>query len=158
MSIETQAETVMNSVKEAFAPVTDAFQKLNVPEATRDFVKRATDTAKVKTADLHAGSEKVTAAVETAVTNSVNEAAKVSRSIQSAFYQDADAFFVGIDRLASAKSLTEAFQIQAELARAHGDVLVSRAKASTEYVSKLVADGAKAAQANFSKALSVSAA
>ena len=32
-----------------------------------------------------------------------------------------------------------------------GEVLVSRAKASTEYLGKLVADGAKNAQDNFSK-------
>jgi hypothetical protein len=35
--------------------------------------------------------------------------------------------------------------------RARGEVLVSRAKASTEYLGKLVADGAKTAQDNFAK-------
>ena len=66
-------------------------------------------------------------------------------------YQDAEAFFSGIDKLASAKSLNEAVQIQSDLVRARGEVLVSRAKASTEYLGKLVADGAKNAQDNFSK-------
>ena len=56
-----------------------------------------------------------------------------------------------IDKLASAKSLTEAFQIQSELLRARGEVFVSRAKSTSEYVGKLVADGAKSAQDNFSK-------
>ena len=43
------AETVADSVKQAFQPVTDAFknfQTLEVPEAARDFVKRAAGTAK----------------------------------------------------------------------------------------------------------------
>ena len=35
--------------------------------------------------------------------------------------------------------------------RARGEVLVSRAKASSEYLGKLVADGAKSAQDNFAK-------
>ena len=97
------------------------------------------------------GSEKVTAAIETAVADSVSEAAKISRNIQQAIYQDAEAFFAGIDKLASAKSLNEAVQIQSDMVRARGEVFVSRAKATTEYLGKLVADGAKTAQDNFAK-------
>jgi phasin len=147
-------ETETNSVLKAFAPVTDALknlQNLEVPEAAREFVKKTAGTAKERAADLHAGSEKVTAAIETAVTGSVSEAAKITRNIQDALYQDAEAFFAGIDRLASAKSLNEAVQIQSEMLRTGGEVFVSRAKASTEYLGKLVADGAKTAQDNFAK-------
>ena len=147
----TETNSVLNSVKDAFAPVTDAFKNLEVPEAAREFVKKQAENAKVRAADLHAGSEKVTAAIETAVTGSVAEAAKISRNIQQAMYQDAEAFFAGLDKLASAKSLNEAVQIQSDLARARGEVLVSRAKSTTEYLGKLVANGAKTAQDNFAK-------
>jgi phasin len=150
----TESNSVLETVKEAFAPVTEAFtkfQNLEVPEAAREFVKKQADTAKVRAADLYAGSEKVTAAIETAVTGSVSEAAKISRNIQQALYQDAEAFFAGIDKLASAKSINEAVQIQSDMVRARGEVLVSRAKASTEYLGKLVAESAKTAQDNFSK-------
>ena len=143
------------TVKDAFAPVTDAFknlQNMEVPEAAREFVKRSANTAKERAADVYAGSEKVTAAIETAVADSVSEAAKVSRNIQQALYQDAEAFFAGIDKLASAKSLNEAVQIQSDLARARGEVFISRAKSTTEYLGKLVANGAKTAQENFAKA------
>ena len=153
----TETNSMLNSVKEAFAPVTDALkniQNLEVPEATRDFVKRAAGTAKEKTAEFHAGSEKVTAAIETAIAGSVSEAAKISRNIQQVIYQDAEAFFAGIDKLASAKSLSEAAQIQSEMVRARGELFVSRAKATTEYLGKLVTDGAKTAQDNFSKVAS----
>src|ERR1700694_4082794 len=154
MTTETDTNSVLNTVKEAFAPVTDALknlQNLEVPEAAREFVKKTANTAKDRAADLHAGSEKVTAVIETAAAGSVSEVAKISRNIQQALYQDAEAFFAGIDKLASAKSLSEADQIQSDLVRARGEVLVSRAKASTEYLGKLVADGAKTAQDNFSK-------
>src|ERR1700742_4149704 len=150
----TDTSSVLNSVKEAFAPVTDALknlQNLEVPEAARDFVKKSASTAKDRAADLHAGSEKVTAAIETAVSGSVSEAAKISRSIQQALYQDTEAFFAGIDKLASAKSLNEAVQIQSDMVRASGEVFMTRAKSTTEYLGKLVADGAKTAQDNFSK-------
>ena len=151
----TENNNVFDTVKEAFTPVTDAFknfQNMEVPEAARDFVKRSANTAKERAADVYAGSEKVTAAIETAVADSVSEAAKVSRNIQQALYQDAEAFFAGIDKLASAKSLNEAVQIQSDLARARGEVFISRAKSTTEYLGKLVANGAKTAQENFAKA------
>src|SRR3984893_6204213 len=150
----TDTNSVLNSVKEAFAPVTDALknlQNLEVPEAARDFVKKTAGTAKERAADLHAGTEKLTDASETAVSASASEAAKISRNIQQAIYQDTEAFFAGIDKLAPAKSLNEAVQIQSDMVRARGEVFMSRAKASSEYLGKLVADGAKTAQDNFSK-------
>eukprot|EP01035_Chromulina_nebulosa_P004202 gene4202-5735_t len=85
----TDTNSAFDSVKQAFAPMTDAFksfQTMEVPEATRDFVKRAAGTAKDKVGDIHAGSEKVTAAIESAVTNSVSEAAKISRNILAALH------------------------------------------------------------------------
>jgi phasin len=153
----TETTSVLDSVKQAFAPVTDAlknFQNLEVPEAAREFVKKTAGTAKDRAADMHAGSEKVTAAIETAVSGSVSEAAKISRGIQQALYQDTEAFFAGIDKLASAKSLNEAVQIQSDMVRASGEVFMTRAKSTTEYLGKLVADGAKTAQDNFAKVAS----
>jgi phasin len=154
MTTETDTKSVLNNVKEAFAPVTEAlksFQNLEVPEAAREFVKKTAGTAKERAADFYAGSEKATEVIETAVAGSVSEAAKISRNIQQAIYQDTEAFFAGIDKLASAKSLNEAVQIQSDMLRTRGEVLVSRAKSTTEYLGKLVADGAKTAQDNFSK-------
>ena len=157
MTTETNTNSVLDTVKQAFAPVTDALknlQNMEVPEAARDFVKKTAGTAKERAADMHAGAEKVTVAIETAVSGSVSEAAKISRNIQQAIYQDAEAFFLGIDKLASATSLNEAVQIQSDMVRARGELFMSRAKSTTEYLGKLVADGAKTAQDNFSKAAS----
>ena len=154
MTTETETNSVLNTAKQAFAPLTDALknlQNMEVPEAAREFVKKTAGTAKERAADFHAGSEKVTAAIETAVAGSVSEAAKISRHIQEALYQDAEAFFAGIDRLASATSINEAVQIQSDMLRSRGEVLVSRAKASTEYLGKLVSEGARTAQDNFAK-------
>jgi phasin len=150
----TETNPMLNGVKEAFAPVTEAFknfQNFEVPEAAREFVKKQAETAKERAADFYAGSEKATDVIESAVAGSVSEVAKISRNIQQAIYQDAEAFFAGIDKLVSAKSLNEAVQIQSDLLRSRGEVLVSRAKASGEYLSKLVTEGAKTAQDNFAK-------
>jgi phasin len=150
----TAPNTLFDNVKEAFAPVTEAFKNLQnaeVPEVAREWVKKTANSAKERAAEAYAGSEKVTGVLETAAADSVSEVAKISRNIQQAIYQDAEAFFAGIDKLASAKTLNEAVQIQSDLARARGEVFVSRAKSATEYLGKLVANGAKTAQDNFAK-------
>ena len=151
----TDINSLFDRVKEAFAPMTDALKSLptmDVPESAREFVRKTASTAKERTAEAFADGEQVTAAIETAIAGGVGEAAKIGRNIQQAIHQDTEAFFDGIGRLASARSLSEAAQVQADLVRAHGETMISRAKAATEYVGGLVADGAKTVQDNFAKA------
>ena len=124
----TETNTAFEGFKDAFKNI----QNLEVPEAARDFVKKSANTAKDRAAEVFAGSERVTAAVENAVTESVTEAGKISRNIQQAIYEDAEAFFSGIDKLASAKSVSEAVEIQSSLLRARGEVFVSPAKATAD--------------------------
>ncbi|MBR1091960.1 phasin [Bradyrhizobium manausense] len=143
----TETNTAFEGFKDAFKNI----QNLEVPEAAREFVKKTANTAKDRAAEVFAGSERVTAAVENAVTESVTEAGKITRNIQQAIYEDAEAFFSGIDKLASAKSFSEAVEIQSSLLRARGEAFVSRAKATTDYLGKLAANGAKSAQDNFAK-------
>lgn len=143
----TETNTAFESFKDAFKNI----QSLEVPEAAREFVKKSANTAKDRAAEVFAGSERVTAAVENAVTESVAEAGKISRNIQQAIYDDAEAFFAAIDKLASAKSFSEAVEIQSSLLRARGEAFVSRAKATADYLGNLAANGAKSAQDNFAK-------
>ena len=143
----TETNTAFEGFKDAFKNI----QNLEVPEAAREFVKKTANTAKDRAAEVFAGSERVTAAVENAVTESVTEAGKISRNIQQAIYEDAEAFFSGIDKLASAKSFSEAVEIQSSLLRARGEAFVSRTKATADYLGKLAANGAKSAQDNFAK-------
>jgi len=154
MNDKAQDTGMLNTLKEAFAPVTEAFktiQNVEVPEAARDFVKRAAGAAKERAADAEASAEKATTTIENVVVSSVAEAAKVSRSVQHALYQDAEAFFANVDKLATVKSFSEALQIQSDYVRARGEAAATRAKATVEYLGKLMSDGAKSAQENFSK-------
>src|SRR5207248_615040 len=54
----TETNSAFNTVKEAFAPVTDAFkniQNLEVPEAAREFVKKTAGTAKERAGQFREG-------------------------------------------------------------------------------------------------------
>ncbi len=152
-------DSAFDFAKQAFAPFADAFKtiqdKVQVPEAARDFVKRVAGDATSRAADIHAGAEKVTVAIQTAVVEQIDETAKISRNIQQAMLDDAQAFFAGLEKLASAQSLGEAFQIQSDMVRARTDVAVSRARATADYLGERLATGAKTAQENISKVVSL---
>jgi len=152
-------DSAFDMAKQAFQPFADTFKslqdKVQVPEAARDFVKRVATDATDRAENIHAGAEKVTAAIETAVADQINETAKISRNIQQALLDDTKAFFAGIEKFAAATSLSEVFQIQSDMVRARTDVAVSRARATADYLGERFATGAKTAQENLSKVVSM---
>jgi phasin len=107
----------------------DVLGNMEVPEAAREFVKSAASAAKERAADAQVGVEKVTATIETAAASSVSEAAKVSRAIQNAVYEEIDAALNGIQKLATAKSFGEIIHLQSDYLHNRVDVTVARARA-----------------------------
>ena len=154
-------DSAFDFAKQAFAPFAETFKNLQdkaqVPEAARDFVKRVATEATARAETLHAGAEKATVAIQTAVVEQIDETAKISRNIQQAMLEDAQAFFAGLEKLASAQSLSEAFQVQSDMVRARTEVAVNRARATADYLGERFATGAKTAQENISKVVSLNA-
>jgi hypothetical protein len=107
----------------------DVLGNMEVPEAAREFVKSAASAAKERAADAQVGVEKVTATIETAAASSVREAAKVSRAIQNAVYEEIDAALNGIQKLATVKSFGEIIHLQSDYLHNRVDVTVARARA-----------------------------
>jgi hypothetical protein len=131
----------MTDTKNAFA----AAQYEPIP-AARDFVKKAAATAKERATTLHAGADKATTAVEQALVTAVGEVAKLTRQAQQAAYVDAQAFFSGVDQLASAKCPGEAIQIYVDYMHNRSDVAMARARTARDLFGKLVASSANAGQ------------
>ena len=100
------------------------------PATARDFVKKAAEAAKDHATTLHANVEKATTTVEQTLANTVGEVAKLTRQAHQVAYEDAEAFFAGVDKLASAKSLSEAVQVYVDYMRGRGDAALARARAA----------------------------
>jgi phasin len=132
----------MTDTENAFA----AAQYEPIPAAARDFVKKAAVTAKERATTFHAGAEKATTAVEQTLVTAVGEVAKMTRQAQQAAYEDAQAFFSGVDQLASAKSVGEAVQIYVDYMRNRSDVALARARTARDLFGKVVASGANTRQ------------
>jgi hypothetical protein len=132
----------MTDIKNAFA----AAQYEPIPAAARDFVKKAAATARERATTFHAGADKATRAVEQTMVTAVGEVAKLTRQAQQAGYEDAQAFFSGVDQLASAKCLGEAVQIYVDYMRDRSDVAMARARTARGLFGKLVGSGVNTGQ------------
>ena len=149
MTTDTQIN--LDTTTAAFAEAFKSFQKLEIPPAARDFVKHTVSAARDRASEFKAGSENTAATLETAAADGLREVVKVGRDIQQAIFDDTLALLNGIDQLASAQTLSEAVEINTGLLRSQAELLLARTKSTTEYLGRLVSDGAKTAQDQFSK-------
>jgi hypothetical protein len=122
---------------DALAPVAGAWEVIlnaKAPEKARDLVKRVVEVGEKLTAGGQVAVEKATTTAEDVLLGSVRESAKATRAVGDAVFQEAEAMFVGLGKLSSATSLTEAFHIQTEFLRARSDAAAKRMKAVADYV------------------------
>ena len=150
--IDTASATYESIVKS----LSDLQSKFELPEAAREFLKRSAATAKDRATDMHAGANKVTGAIEGAIINTVTEVADINRELFAVAHEDAQAAFAAVEKLAGAKSLSEAYQLQVDYLRDRTEVGMSRAKNVAQFVSDKAATNLKTVQDGFSKAANFS--
>jgi len=129
--------------------------KFEIPEAAREFVKRSAAAGRDRSSDLHAGANRVTGAVEEALVGAVNGLADVNRKIVDATYQDLEAAFAAIDKLASAESLTDTFETYVDYLRQQSKVGVARAKDVASFASTKASEGFDALRDGMAKFMTV---
>ncbi len=127
--------------------------KVEIPEAAREFVKRSAAAAKDRSDDLYAGASKVTGAFEQALVGAVSGLADANRKIVEAVHQDAGAAFAAIDKLAGAQSLSDAYAVYVDYLREQTNVGVGRAQAVVSFVSTKASEGFDAARDGLTKVL-----
>ena len=124
---------------DTFAAVADALEaipNLDVPGVARDFAKRVTGLGEKFATDSRDAGEKATATIENTAVSSIRELGRVSRAVQTALYQDAEALLAGLRNLSTAASPTDAFQVQSDYLRSRANATVERVKAIADYVGR----------------------
>jgi hypothetical protein len=129
--------------------------KLEIPDAAREFVKHSAAAAKDRSTDLHAGANKVTGAVEEALVSAVNGLAEVNRKIADAAYHDAQAVFAAIDKLAGAQSVNDAYEVYVAYLRDQTNVGVARVQEAASFVSAKAGEGFHALRDGLAKVAQV---
>ena len=158
-SPKTPIEAAQEVAQDAVTQIQDSFnsfrEKIEVPAAARDFVQRTTATAKERLADVHTGANSATVSYEKAVGALVNTGASAVRSLLQASYDNSVATLGAIEKLASAKSFQEAYQIQTEFAREYASANWARVQDAAETIKSNVQDGVKLLQDEAAKVASL---
>ena len=131
---------------EIVAETVEAVSKIEIPAAARDLAQRAVKTAQERAEAMKATAEKATSALESGVSTAATTIADISRNVQGAVYADVKATLAAVEKIAAAKSLAEAAQVHVEFLGAQSQVGLARVTKATEYLAKVMQDGAKSAQ------------
>ena len=146
------AQDTAAKMQDAFASFQD---KLEVPAAAREFMQRSVASAKERLADAHAGANNATVTYEKAATTLIGGGAAVLRSLFDASYENTVATFALAEKLATAKSLQEAYQIQSDFARDAARANWARVQATAETVKANVQDSVKLFQDEATRVMSI---
>lgn len=142
------AKTIFASVSEA---VQNAQAKLEVPAAARDFVTKNAATAKDRAESVHAGAIKFATGAENLAVSFVGGYANFVRGLFDATLANVEHTLDTVEKVAGAKSLSEAAQIQVDAVRESANANMERVRAAADTARTAVTDGAKEVQAQFSK-------
>ena len=137
MTTSAKTEAKLKAV-DAFAPFADALEAIpnEVPELARDVAKRMTGFGEKFATDGRDAVEKATATIENTAVSSIRELGRISRAVQTALYQDAEALLAGLRNLSAAASPTDVLHIQSDYLRGRASVAAERVKAIADYVGR----------------------
>ena len=138
-----------------FAAIKDAIEnvqsKIEIPAAARDFVKRTAETVQERTADAHAGALNLSKSAEKVAVNLVGGYALFTRGLIDASFANVQHALTTVEKVAAAKSVNEALQIQAEFVRESAKANYDRVVSAGESVKAVVNDGVEVVKAEWTK-------
>lgn len=142
------AKTIFASVSEA---IENAQSKLEVPAAARDFVKKGAATAKERAETAHANTIKFANGAEKLTVSFVGGYANFARGLVDATLANVQHVLTTIEKVAAAKSVNEAAQIQVDFVRENASANAERVRNAAETARNVVTEGVKDVQAELSK-------
>ncbi len=136
------------SVQQAFENVQGNFE---VPATARDFVKRTASSVKEGAETAHTRAAEATKSAEKFAASFVGGYASFTRGLLDATLANVQHAVSTAEKVAGAQSINEAFQIQADFVRESARANFERVRTVADTAKSVVTEGAKNAQAEFSK-------
>ena len=149
-----KTEKTVSAATDAFASISETIEsvqsKMEVPAAARDVVKRGAETAKARAETFHNDATEVANRTEKLATAFVGGYANFVRGAIDASLANVQHALSTVEKVAGAKSVNEAVQIQADYVRESARANFERAKNAAETARETVVEGAKTVQAEVS--------
>jgi hypothetical protein len=147
---KTSAKT--NNSSDNFSSFQNAFEniqaRLEVPAAARDFVKRSASSTRERAETVHSGA---TNGVEKFATSIVGGYADLTRGLLDMTLANVQHSLSAVEKLAGAKSMNEAVQLQADFIRDNGQANLDRVRTTAEKARNSLAEGVQTLQAEIFK-------
>lgn len=143
----TAANTYFEQVKQTF----EGFQnKLEVPASARDFVKNGADKAANGADTVHSTATKIVDGAEKLTHSFIGGYANFVRGAFDMTLANVKASLETLEKVAGAKSVNEAIQIQTAFVRENTAANIEKVRVAAETARASVVDGAKAVQSEVS--------
>ncbi|MEM9332055.1 MAG: phasin family protein [Pseudomonadota bacterium] len=123
-----------------------------IADSAREFVKRSAATAKERSDNLYEGSTKLNSGIEKVLSRAVTGYVGFLGNLAEATHANVDHALTTAEKLAAAKTLSEAAQIQADYVRENTSANVERVRAAVNSTREVVMEGAEVVRENVTKA------
>lgn len=120
-------------------------------EGAREMVKRSTATAKERSDEIYSSSQKYNSDMENLLVRAAHGYADILGNIAQAAHVNVNRGIATAEKLAEAKSLSDAMQIQADYIREQSTCSMNNARSAFEYVRDVVTENGEALRENATK-------
>lgn len=120
-------------------------------EGAREMVKRSTATAKERADDIYSSSQKYNTDLEDLLVRAAHGYANILGNMAQAAYVNVNRGITTAEKLADAKSLSDAIQIQSDYVREQSNCSMNNARSAFEYVRDVVTENGEALRDNAMK-------
>lgn len=145
---ETVAATAKAKIMETLESVQE---KIVVPAAAREFVARQAATAIERTETVHDSATKLNSNVEKAVVSLVGSYANFTKGLIDMTAANVEHALVTVEKVAAAKSLSDAMQIQADYVRESAKANYDRVRDAAEVAKETVSEAVTSVRDNAAK-------
>lgn len=155
MTKKIETEKLAAVANDYVATVTKTFEdfqkQVEVPAAVRELMKNSAGTAKVRAGEFQDGAYKVADGTEQFLNALVGGYVKFARGGVDATFANVGHALDTVEKIAAAKSVNEAVQLQADFVRDNARANYDRMSVAAENLRTAMADNAKKVQDEFDK-------
>ena len=123
-----------------------------VAESAREIVRRSAATAKERSDDAFEGATKFNSGLENAMNRVVGGYVTILGGIATATHDNVNRALTTVEKLANAKSMTEAVRIQSDYVRENTTANIENVRVAANVTRDVMMDGAAAVRENVTKA------
>ena len=146
------AKTAEKKIADTVKPEAIIKETSKIADSAREFVKRSAATAKERSDNLYDGSTKLNSGLEKVLTRAVTGYVGFLGKVAEATHSNVNHALNTAEKLAAAKSLSEAAQIQADFVRENTTANIDRVREAVNTSREVVMEGVEVVRDSAAKA------